>query len=893
MSWITDLVDLYDRNEHLVGIPKEIVSDNGKERTVCLLPIGHIQVNVPIQIDLNADGTFNNATVLRHEEQKTIIPTTLSSGSRSGSSTKSPMPLDDQLKYVARDFHFYSKKSKDIDFYQNYVNQLKEYKDYLAGHGPTSAYQTVSAIYKYVTEHDLLKDLVNYGIFGNQTAYSIVEKWTGKGEKPLLYQESSESLDKIFVRFNVWIKNEKPHWENPTMYKAWKSYYESKLRIESEKGVDYISGKTNIVLTNKKIKGIKGILPGSNNAKLISTNNPYNYRGRFYDEDEVVTLGYENSQKAQLALKWLIDRQGFSIDTRKYLAWGTKGEDMSVIEPKKGIFAQPLESLFQQLDNEELPDTNEQLAAKIKNAFLKGENICHLNANGNVYIMELDAPVTGRIDIVYYQSLDVQSYIDKLTDWYSKTAIYESGKNGYMNQNFSLRSLAVFRNGKHAKNDLIKNMVSSLAQTILGTQKVSWSILNGLYNRAIRPMNFNDPHGKSITWSDTMLSAAQLFRTVYPEFGPVLDKQIKDQNYLFGRLLAIADIAENESKKEKQKGYLTNAQRYMTIFAQRPLTVWKTIYLKLMPYLIKMGKDENKNYIVNRIQREIGEISILLQGDVQKLNQPLNGSFLIGYVHQKADWYHKCDHEEKQINFNMFSMDNTDTERSYLFGRVLALADLAESEVMGNDNSRATNAQKYLSSFAQRPLTTWSIIFSNLQPYLTHNQYAFRFKRSLDRIFNLMPSDEESMKHRNDPLNGRFIIGYYQQRNAWFRKEKIEDTKVISLNQQTNSRDYLYGRLLAFADVLENNVLNSYEIKRQTNAMNYLKAFKQQPLTTWKIIRLRIAPYIKNSRYGSTIVCYINEIEKRLSDSNTPLNGEFLVGYSQQRYSWYYKKENN
>lgn len=886
MSWITDLVDLYDRNEHLVGIPKEIVSDNGKERTVCLLPIGHIQVNVPIQIDLNADGTFNNATVLRHEEQKTIIPTTVDSGVRSNN--KSPMALDDQLKYVARDFHFYSKKSKDIDFYQKYVNQLKEYKDYLADHGPTSAYQTVSVIYKYVTEHDLLKDLVDYGIFGNQTAYSIVEKWTGKGEKPLLYQESSESLDKIYVRFNVWIKNEKPHWENPTMYKAWNSYYESKLG----KGIDYISGKTNVVLTGKHMRGI---LPKESKAILISANDTdnYTYRGRFCDRNEVVTLGYENSQKAQLALKWLIDRQGFGIDKREYLVWGTKGEDMSVIEPKKGIFAQPLESLFQQLDNEELPDTNEQLAAKIKNAFLKGENICHLNANGNVYIMELDAPVQGRIDIVYYQSLAVQSYIDKLTHWYSKTAIYVSDKNGYMNPNFSLRRLADFRNGKHAKNDLIKNTVSSLAQTILGTQKVSWSILNGLYNRAIRPMSFNDPHEKFITWSNTMRGTAKLFRTVYPEFGPVLDKQIKDRNYLFGRLLAIADIAENESKKEKQKGYLTNAQRYMTTFAQQPLTVWKTIYLKLMPYLIKMGKDESKNYIVNRTQREISEISILLQGDVQKLDQPLNGSFLIGYVHQKADWYHKRDHEEKQINFNMFSMDNTDTERSYLFGRALALADLAESEVMGNDNGRATNAQKYLSSFAQRPLTTWSIIFSNLQPYLTHNQYAFRFKRSLDRIFNLMPSDEESMKHHNDPLNGRFIIGYYQQRNAWFRKEKIEDTKAISLNQQTNSRDYLYGRLLAFADVLENNVLNSHEIKRQTNAMNYLKAFKQQPLTTWKIIRLRIAPYIKNSRYGSTIVYYINEIEKGLSDSNAPLNGEFLVGYSQQRYAWYYKKENN
>lgn len=104
MSWITDLVDLYDLNEQLIGIPKKIVSDNGKERMVCLLPIGHMQVNVPIQIDLNADGTFNNATVLRHEEQKTIVPTTVDSGSRSSGIT--PMPLDDKLESVNNFVYF-------------------------------------------------------------------------------------------------------------------------------------------------------------------------------------------------------------------------------------------------------------------------------------------------------------------------------------------------------------------------------------------------------------------------------------------------------------------------------------------------------------------------------------------------------------------------------------------------------------------------------------------------------------------------------------------------------------------------------------------------------------------------------------------------------------------
>ncbi|MCQ5069026.1 type I-C CRISPR-associated protein Cas8c/Csd1, partial [Faecalibacillus intestinalis] len=129
------------------------------------------------------------------------------------------------------------------------------------------------------------KDLVDYGIFGNQTAYSLVEKWAEKDDKPLLYKESPKPLDS-FVRFNVWLKNEKPHWENPTMYKAWNSYYESKF-IESEKGVDYISGKTNIVLTNKHIKGI---LPSANQAKLISANDTSNYtfKGRFHDATEAV-----------------------------------------------------------------------------------------------------------------------------------------------------------------------------------------------------------------------------------------------------------------------------------------------------------------------------------------------------------------------------------------------------------------------------------------------------------------------------------------------------------------------------------------------------------------------------------------------------------------------------
>ena len=79
-----------------------------------------------------------------------------------------------------------------------------------------------------------------------------------------------------------------------------------------------------------------------------------------------------------------------------------------------------------------------------------------------------------------------------------------------------------------------------------------------------------------------------------------LDRQETDRSYLFGRLLAVADIVEQGvlDVKEKEnaqqapgsnnkldKRRATNARRYMATFAQRPATTWKNIYLRLLPYL--------------------------------------------------------------------------------------------------------------------------------------------------------------------------------------------------------------------------------------------------------------------------------------------------------------------
>ncbi|MFP3361001.1 type I-C CRISPR-associated protein Cas8c/Csd1, partial [Planococcus sp. SIMBA_143] len=57
--------------------------------------------------------------------------------------------------------------------------------------------------------------------------------------------------------------------------------------------------------------------------------------------------------------------------------------------------------------------------------------------------------------------------------------------------------------------------------------------------------------------------------------------------------------------------------------------------------------------------------------------------------------------------------------------------------------------------------------------------------------------------------------------------EKKEEWNV-ALDQENNNRDYLFGRLLAVADVFERRALGKEE-KRATNAIRYMNSFAQQP----------------------------------------------------------------
>src|SRR5699024_2550124 len=57
----------------------------------------------------------------------------------------------------------------------------------------------------------------------------------------------------------------------------------------------------------------------------------FTYRGRFKTPEEAVQIGFEVSQKAHHALRWLFQRQGTYIDSRYFVTFGI--EESEVPDP--------------------------------------------------------------------------------------------------------------------------------------------------------------------------------------------------------------------------------------------------------------------------------------------------------------------------------------------------------------------------------------------------------------------------------------------------------------------------------------------------------------------------------------------------------------------------------
>lgn len=105
--------------------------------------------------------------------------------------------------------------------------------------------------------------------------------------------------------------------------------------------------------------------------------------------------------------------------------------------------------------------------------------------------------------------------------------------------------------------------------------------------------------------------------------------------------------------------------------------------------------------------------------------------------------------------------DPTCTDRSYLFGCLLAIADKAERDTYDRekDKNRITNARRFWNVFSSRPYQTWQIIEERLEPYLEKESWVMtKYTKHLNEIMSKMsPEDFEN----NDKLSPMYLIGFH------------------------------------------------------------------------------------------------------------------------------------
>lgn len=126
------------------------------------------------------------------------------------------------------------------------------------------------------------------------------------------------------------------------------------------------------------------------------------------------------------------------------------------------------------------------------------------------------------------------------------------------------------------------------------------------------------------------------------------------------------------------------------------------------------------------------------------------------------------------------ALDENCTERSYLYGRLLAVANIAEASTYERGENRTTNAKRYFEAFSNRPCTTWAIILKRLCPYMEKHDkmnksgYSENYYANLiHEITDMFEPNEFADNSKLDPI---YLHAYSCQIKKIYGGNKQDDT---------------------------------------------------------------------------------------------------------------------
>lgn len=668
MSWVKKLYDTY---EHV--FKKEFDSER---EGVVLEPYYHKLEKCHLEIVLDAEGSYLTAKKLvknsgsdkdpKFGGTDTLIQITPKSltGRTSG---PAPYGLSEKIQYLTSKYKDFggTKKSSIIDAESK--GEKSYYDIYRAGLecwcNSEFAHWKARAVLSYIEKNRVIEDLLEEKLLFVDDDSKLISSWPStekKQEKPDIFKISGMSdQGGIMIRWSVYKPGIKDSttWSDRELSESWVAYQQGFNQYDIDDLCIVLGRPSYITSTHpKSIIQTKDAV----GAKLISmpTDKGYlTYQGRFTDENQPLKLSFEASQKSHNVLRWLIRRQGKQLTKESALvAWAVSGnptiqpfsdpddwddqiDDLSIVEQREEIIkTAPDHSV----------DVGRSFAAEFNKKLSGYRSDRVLQPTDSIVVMALDSATPGRMGISYYRDFQPKDYLDNLEQWHLDFAWWqraskekqEHGKQKWYLAAPGLWTIlhAVYGDIIKSNETLKKNLAERLLPTIIEKRPCPKDIMQRSLARAINRHSYKQDE----QWEQNLGVACALYKGYFQRhpkleqrrtYDMALEANNRSRDYLYGRLLAIAENIEQFALDKADENRATTAARMMQRFADKPFSAWRNIELALQPYIQRLQVGSG-GFVYDRKQK-LDEVLSLFDSEDFNKDKALNGEFLLGFHCQR------------------------------------------------------------------------------------------------------------------------------------------------------------------------------------------------------------------------------------------------------------------
>lgn len=628
VSWIQKLHETY---EHCIGHEPP-----GAEP---LLPIAHTAQQAHVEIVIDGDGVFRRASLVQKEN--TVIPATEESAGRT--SGAAAHPLCDKIQYCAGDYQSYGGSKKA--YFKTYIEQLDTWCSSPHQH------PKAKAVLAYTKKGTVVSDLVASGVLVAPKGVLIAgETSRGRNKRGNKTEESaptifnylaSQDQGDAFVRWRIEHDNDPctATWEDKSLQEAWIKFESSQRTVT---GLCMVTGDPQSVLAGQHPFKLRH---GADKAKLISSNDTsgFTFLGRFTDAGQAAGVSYEVTQKAHSALRWLIARkQAYRNNEQVFVSWATGGQ--AIPDPWANSM-----SLFGLGDaavdaGPTVGDAGQAYALRLKRAIAGYK--ANLADSADIVVMGLDSATPGRMAITFYRELKGSEFLERVERWHTMVAWHQNfGKDTKFIGAPSPRDIAETAYGRRLDEKLAKATAERLLPCIVDGHKLPRDLVDSCVRRT-----FNRVGLDAWEWEKCLGVACALYKGLHDERGyqMSLEEGRKTRDYLYGRLLAVAEHLEGRALYVAGEKRETMAARLMQRFADRPHSTWRTIELSLTPYKSRL-RSSRAGFLWEMEQLLDGLLSSFPTGNEKESftnDRPLSGEFLLAYHCQRQRLHEKPEPKE-------------------------------------------------------------------------------------------------------------------------------------------------------------------------------------------------------------------------------------------------------